>query len=358
MTAFARWTPALVLAVAAAGSLVSWAEHRWLMAIIAVAATGLGVLLIWPRSGLSVVKWTAVAGSCVAAALTLLLLHRSRIDDCTAVDASGTRRVIGREVQPGVTPEADKNKMLRDLGDDPISNMWTEQSIKACSNALVATGAFWIPLLGLAALAGAKALQANSAAVKDIVKEQIFISYNHADAAEARRLCRCLKDRGLRVVIDEESMKPGERISQFIERSIRESDVVVSLVSTRSLLSAWVALETIQTLNRNKWVRDRLFIFCYLDDEFFRPEFRLEATRKADERLREIERLIPEYAERRIDTVDLNEEKTRLYDLRNNLGTILATLKDTLCLDAREEKLEESCQRIAAAVHEMRQRRV
>ena len=35
---------------------------------------------------------------------------------------------------------------------------------------------------------------------------------------------------------------------------------------------------------------------------------------------------------------------------------ILATLKDSLCLDAREEKLEESGQRIAAAVHDLRQR--
>ena len=357
MTGIARWTPALVLVVAAAASLVSWAENRWLMAIIAVAAAGVGVLVIWPRSGVSVLTWTVVAAICVAAALSLLLLHRSRIADCTAVDAAGARRVIGTELQPDITPQADKNSMLRDLGDDPVSEMWTPRSIDACRNALLATGAFWIPLLGLAALAGVKALQATSGAANDLVKQQIFISYTHADAADARRLCRYLKDRGLRVAIDEESMQPGERISGFIERSIRESDVVVSVVSTRSLMSAWVALETIQTLNRNKWVRDRLFIFCYLDDEFFRPEFRLDATRKADERLREIERLVPEYAERRIDTVDLNEEKTRLYDLRNNLGTILATLRDSLCLDAREEKLEETGQRIAAAVHELRQRR-
>jgi hypothetical protein len=328
------------------------------MAIITVAVSGIGILLMWRRSGVSVVTWTVIAAAGVAAALTLLLLHGARIADCTAVDASGVRRVIGTELQSGVIPQDDKDAMLRDLGDDSIDKMWTPRSIDACRNALLATGAFWIPLLGLAALAGAKALQATSGVVKDVVKQQIFISYNHEDAADARRLCRYLKDRGLRVSIDAESMQPGERISGFIERSIRESDVVVSLVSTRSLLSAWVALETIQTLNRNKWVRDRLFIFCYLDDEFFRPEFRLEATRKTDERLREIERLLPEYAEHRIDTVDLNEEKTRLYDLRNNLGTILATLRASLCLDAREEKLEESGQRITAAVHELRQRRL
>ena len=31
--------------------------------------------------------------------------------------------------------------------------------------------------------------------------------------------------------------------------------------------------------------------------------------------------------------VDLNDEKTRLYNLRNGLGDILAALKDSLCLD-------------------------
>jgi hypothetical protein len=353
MTTFARWTPALVLAVVASSSFLSWAENRSLMTVIAVAVVGLGVLLIWRRSGVSSRTWTVVAVACVAAALTLLFLHVTRIADCTAVDASGARRVIGRDLQPGV----DKNATLPDLGDDPIENMWTPRSIEWCRDALLVTGAFWIPLLGVAALAGAKAVQATSGAVTVPVKQQIFISYNHADAAEARRLCRYLQDKGERVVIDAENMHPGERISGFIERSVRESDVVVSLVSNRSLLSAWVAVETIQTLSRNKWVCDRICIFCYVDDEFLRPEFHLEATRKIDERLQAIERLIPEHAEHRIDTLDLNEEKTRLYDLRNNLGTILATIRDSRCLDARPEKLEESGQHIVAAVHELRRQR-
>jgi hypothetical protein len=61
------------------------------------------------------------------------------------------------------------------------------------------------------------------------------------------------------VSLDVDTMEPGERIQDFIERSIRDSDVVVSIVSTRSLLSRWVAVETINTFHRRKW-DGKLFI--------------------------------------------------------------------------------------------------
>ena len=86
-----------------------------------------------------------------------------------------------------------------------------------------------------------------------------------------------------------------------------------------------------------------------MSEEFFRPEFRLECTRVIDERLEAIEKLLPAYREKMIDPVDLNQEKSRLYDLRNNLGTILANLKGSLCLNLREEDFAASCKAIAKA---------
>ena len=49
--------------------------------------------------------------------------------------------------------------------------------------------------------------------------------------------------------------------------------------------------------------------------------------------------------------MDLNQEKTRLYDLRNNLGNILARLKETLCLDLRDPQFEKSCSFLVAAIN-------
>ena len=77
-----------------------------------------------------------------------------------------------------------------------------------------------------------------------------------------------------------------------------------------------------------------------------------------DERLEAIERLLPGYREKMIDPVDLNHEKTRLYDLRNNLGTILANLKGSLCLNLREEDFAASCRAIVKACRSPETRRV
>ena len=115
------------------------------------------------------------------------------------------------------------------------------------------------------------------------------------------------------------------------------------------MLSSWVAIETINAFHRQKWTDGKLFIGALLSDDFFRPDFRLECTRIIDERLEAIERLLPGYREKMIDPVDLNDEKTRLYDLRNNLGSILANLKGSLCLNLRDEHFAGSCQAIVKA---------
>jgi hypothetical protein len=51
-----------------------------------------------------------------------------------------------------------------------------------------------------------------------------------------RRLPRC------------DGMAPGERITGLIRRSIADCDVVLSIISSRSLTSAWVASETIKAM--------------------------------------------------------------------------------------------------------------
>ena len=64
----------------------------------------------------------------------------------------------------------------------------------------------------------------------------------------------------------------------------------------------------------------------------------------------EIDKLIPKYIKKRIDTNDLNNQKTRLFQLRNNLGDILLRLKESLCLDIRENKFEESVSKIVSTI--------
>src|SRR6476659_5876830 len=104
-------------------------------------------------------------------------------------------------------------------------------------------------------------------------------SYNHADSTIADQLKAALEQRGIEVCIDKAVMGPGTNIQEFIERSIHDTDVTLSIVSNRSLLSAWVALETINTFYHETFQSNKKFIACYIDDDFFGTDFRLNATK-------------------------------------------------------------------------------
>jgi hypothetical protein len=178
----------------------------------------------------------------------------------------------------------------------------------------------------------------------------IFLSYHHDDAPVAARIRAALEAAGIVVRIDSDAMQPGEDIGAFIARCVRDTGATVCLVSNRSLASGWVAVETIQAFDAERFGSTRRFIACYLDDDFFRPDYRLERTRDIDARIDVIDALLPEYAAARLDTEDLNREKSRLFALRNDLGRILARLKESLALDVRGERFDDAMARLAASL--------
>jgi TIR domain len=277
---------------------------------------------------------------------------------CIAVNASGQRVVIGTELnQDGRDykrdhPADDNNAILAALADAGPEAAWTSESITRCRTRVAFSRAVWIVGFALAAVFGLATLVTGprSGTPASPKPGTVFLSYSHEDAAVAARLRAALEGHSIRVLIDSDSMSPGERIRDFIERCLRDSETVISIISTNSLQSAWVALEIVQTLQRNRWLQDRKFIACYLDAFFFDPECRLDLTRRIDDRLRRIEDLLPDYVSRRLDTRDLDEEKSRLYDLRNNLGLVLDTLKATLCLDLREPQFDNTIHRLTSTI--------
>ena len=179
----------------------------------------------------------------------------------------------------------------------------------------------------------------------------VFISYNHGDSEVADKLKTALEKTGIVVRIDKAVMDAGANIQEFIESSIRDTGVTLSLVSNHSLLSAWVALESIDTFYQEKFTGKKKFIACYVDDDFFRSDFRLNATKQIDAKIDEIDKLIPEYIAQKIDTNDLNSQKSRLFKLRNNLGDILLRLRESLCVDVREDKFDQSVAKIVSAIN-------
>ncbi len=65
---------------------------------------------------------------------------------------------------------------------------------------------------------------------------QIFISYSKGDADWARSFADALKQRGVRVWLDQFQIAAGESVRDAIEEGLRESDVFVALIDPESSL--------------------------------------------------------------------------------------------------------------------------
>ena len=162
------------------------------------------------------------------------------------------------------------------------------------------------------------------------------------DGKVANKLKEALEKNHIHVHIDKAVMQAGANIREFIQSSICDTDVTLSIVSNRSLLSAWVALESINTFYHETFAGNKKFIACYIDDDFFKDDFRINTTRQIDDKIEEINKLILQHNAAMINTDDPNGQKDRLFDLRNNFGKILERLRDSLCMDIREDTFDES----------------
>ena len=178
----------------------------------------------------------------------------------------------------------------------------------------------------------------------------VFISYNHHDSETANKLKEKLRAKNIQVVIDSERMQAGEDIKEFIEKSVRETGVTISLVSATSLLSAWVSMESINTFYHEKTAIKKKFIACFITDDFFKRNFTDEALDYIDSEIKEIQNLVTARMEKNRSIRDLQNELTRMTELRNNMDEIIRRLRESLCIDIRDEKLESNFSKITDAV--------
>jgi formylglycine-generating enzyme required for sulfatase activity len=178
----------------------------------------------------------------------------------------------------------------------------------------------------------------------------VFISYSSKDKETAAKVKTVLEANGIDVTIDSESLVPGRDIRAFIDKSIRETDVTLSIVSKNSLLSDWVALETVDSLMAERLLDKKQFIPCFIDEEFLKNECLTEATRLIDEMIANIDQEITTALSLRTDLTDLQSIRTRKLDLRHNLSKILNHLREKLTLDIREPLFDQNMRKIINAI--------
>ncbi len=174
----------------------------------------------------------------------------------------------------------------------------------------------------------------------------VFLSYNHKDMAAATQVKDFLRSKNVNVTIDSEAMSSGEDIADFINKCIRESDVTLSLVSTNSLLSAWVGIETMNTLVGEQ-IAGKKFVSVVIDGAFYDRKFVDSAFTTIEERMTELKELMMARLEKDRGIEDLQSERTRNKNLLNDLPEIVANLRARLNVDISADNFETGMGKVA-----------
>lgn len=218
---------------------------------------------------------------------------------------------------------------------------------RAFSNHLLLSLLFLLPLEAFLIFS---LWRAKKNAQPPVLEPRAFISYNHGDSPTALKIKASLKQAGIPVILDQTDMEAGQDIHEFIQASIKRATAIVLLVSDRSLKSAWVGKESMDSLFLRNYLEDKKVIACYLEDHFFRDDYTLEAISEIDLGIRNVQEQIEKSHDAGIDTRDLNDKKSRLMGLRAGLDGIIGSLRGSLCLDVRGDHFEKSMERLVAAV--------
>ena len=81
---------------------------------------------------------------------------------------------------------------------------------------------------------------------------KFFISYSFADRDWARAFASALRETGADIWFDEFNIKPGDPISESVEAGLRDSDIIILLISDETVRSNNFFFELGAALGMNK----------------------------------------------------------------------------------------------------------
>lgn len=109
----------------------------------------------------------------------------------------------------------------------------------------------------------------------------VFLNYAIEDLRSAKRLYKALRQKGINVWFNKESLKPGQQSEPIVKRAIRESRYFLALVSSRSIQKVgYVNFEIYEALEQSK---------KYPPDVPYLLPVRLDDCSPSHERLREVQ---------------------------------------------------------------------
>jgi len=197
----------------------------------------------------------------------------------------------------------------------------------------------------------ASGAQPNNPGPAGAVKRKTFVSYNHGDAEIARQVRAFLENNGVDVIIDEDDMPAGMSIMQFIQDSIKSCDAVLSIVSSKSLESGWVGQESVASMYA-VWLADKKFIPVKLDNVAFDIDFQIMAQENILKKIEDLETKIGKLRQLGGDSRAFDDDRNRLFELKNNLGQIIQRLKSVLMVDINGTNFDPSMRKVLDRINQ------
>jgi len=140
-----------------------------------------------------------------------------------------------------------------------------------------------------------------------------------------------------------------DEISDFIEKSIQESDITISVISKNSLGSPWVMVETLETLLSETFDKRKRYIPVMIDDCLFKDKFQSVLIKNIEKNIDEIVDEISHLSKKYVQTDSLYARQKRLINLRSNIDIILFRLKEVLVANFITE--EEYLKNFSRLIH-------
>jgi hypothetical protein len=180
-------------------------------------------------------------------------------------------------------------------------------------------------------------------------KKSVFISYSHRESEHALKLKESLENQGVDVIIDVKDLVAGADIRTFINESIKQASNTISIISMNSLLSSWVSIEVIKTINSEQ-ISNKNFIAAFIDDAFFKRDYPDQALDSIEKELVDIKEAIRGRLDKGRKYDDLQSELIRYEDLKYYFPKIIKRLNDSLSVDIRDDQFEAGVTAIHTAL--------
>ncbi len=184
-------------------------------------------------------------------------------------------------------------------------------------------------------------------------KPKVFISYNHADGEAATKTRDYLEANNLDVIIDVDDLLPGKTIMSFIQESTKQADVLLSIVSAKSLQSGWVGQESVGFMYA-VWLADKKFIPVRLDSVSFDIDFQIAAQENLLHKLKELDTKITRLRDLGGDARAFEDDRNRMRELQNNLGIIIQRLNSVLILDISGAAFDTNMKKVLASINSVK----